>query len=203
MPRCSITGVVTRLSRFPAVVLAALVLALPPGVQAVEVGDDGLHKQPWFSVTFKDIADDIEEANAAGKRLALVFEQRGCIYCEKMHEVLLADPDISAYLQEHFMIVQYNLFGDEEVVDLDGEALSEKRAAEKWQVLFTPTILFMPDAVPEGLDASKAAVAVMPGTPGKQTFLNMFRWVQAKGYDTDEHFQKFHARMLGQREQAQ
>ena len=61
----------------------------------------------------------------------------------------------------------------------------------------------MPETVPAGVDASKAAVAVMPGTPGKPTFLDMFRWVHAKGYDTDEHFQKFHARMLEQSQQAE
>ena len=36
------------------------------------------------------------------------------------------------------MVVQYNLYGDEEVTDLDGEVLSEKQAARKWRILFTP-----------------------------------------------------------------
>ena len=36
----------------------------------------------------------------------------------------------------------------------------------------------------------------MPGAFGKWTFLNMFRWVDDKGYEGDEHFQKFHARII-------
>nr|WP_050765148.1 thioredoxin family protein [Fulvimarina pelagi] len=177
---------------------AALVaVTLAGDALGAKIGDDGLHKQDWFSLTFKDVAEDIETAAENGKRLAIVFEQRGCIYCKKMHEDLLADPDIAGYMKENFSVVQYNMFGDEEVTDLDGETLTEKTAARKWRVVFTPTILFMPDEAPEG-DGSvaDAAVASMPGAFGKQTFLHMFQWVNEKGYETDEHFQKYHARKL-------
>ncbi|MEN3794367.1 thioredoxin family protein [Fulvimarina sp. MAC3] len=178
-------------------VAACLVaLALASGAPAAELGDDGLHKEDWFSLTFKDVAEDIETARENGKRLAIVFEQRGCIYCAKMHEELLADPAVADYIKEHFSVVQYNMFGDEEVTDLDGETLSEKTAARKWRVVFTPTILFMPEDVPENASVADAAVASMPGAFGKNTFLHMFQWVNEKGYDTDEHFQKYHARKL-------
>ncbi len=50
----------------------------------------------------------------------------------------------SKYVSEHFKVVQYNLYGDEEVIDLDGEVLTEKTAAEKWGIMFTPTWLFLP-----------------------------------------------------------
>jgi hypothetical protein len=36
----------------------------------------------------------------------------------------------------------------------------------------------------------------MPGAFGKWTVLDMFRWVKMKGYEGDEHFQKFHARQI-------
>lgn len=173
-----------------------IVLALPAG--AVTMGEDGLHKQPWFTITFKDIAEDIETAAADGKRLVLVFEQRGCIYCKAMHEKLLSDPEVTDYIKEHFMVVQYNMFGDEEVIDLDGDELTEKSAARKWGYVFTPTIVFLPDSVPEGKTVTDAAVAIMPGAFGKWTFLNMFRWVNEKGYESDEHFQKYHARIINQ-----
>ncbi|MER0237313.1 thioredoxin family protein [Fulvimarina sp. MAC8] len=172
-------------------------LALTTGAFAAEMGDDGLHKQDWFLLTFKDVAEDIETARENGKRLAIVFEQRGCIYCSKMHEELLADPEISDYIKENFSVVQYNMFGDEEVTDLDGETLTEKTAARKWRVVFTPTFLFMPEEVPaDDVALADAAVATMPGLFGKNTFLHMFQWVNEKGYETDEHFQKYHARKL-------
>ncbi len=181
-------------------IVFTLVFALyATAVSAATIGDDGLHKQDWFALTFRDIAEDIETAAAEGKRLALVFEQRGCIYCAKMHEELLSDPEVAEYLQEHFLVVQYNMFGDEEVTDLDGEVLTEKTAARKWGYVFTPTIVFLPHEVPsDSMSVSKAAVATMPGAFGKWTFLNMFKWVYERGYDGNEHFQKYHARIIEQ-----
>lgn len=171
-----------------------LALGIVPIAQAAEVGDDGLHKEDWFSLTFKDINEDILAAKEAGKRLALIFEQRGCIYCKEVHEVVLADPEVRDYIKENFMVVQYNLHGSEEVIDTDGETLSEKEVARKWRLLFTPTILFMPEDPPEGQDAAAAAVAVMPGAFKKGTFLEMFIWVRDKGYEGDEGFQTYYNR---------
>jgi len=179
------------------VILAMVLLAFAAGpARAAEMGDDGLHKEAWFTTTFKDIGEDIESARSAGKRLAIIFEQRGCIYCRRLHEEVLSDPQIRDYISKHFMVVQYNLFGDEEVTDLDGETLTEKRAARKWRIVYTPTVLFLPESATPDEDAGRAAVSVMPGAFGKGTTLHMFQWVVEKGYNGDEHFQKYHARKL-------
>ncbi|GGB56813.1 hypothetical protein GCM10011316_31160 [Roseibium aquae] len=178
---------------------AALLCALPlAAANAATIGDDGLHKQPWFTITFKDMAEDIQTAAGEGKRLAIVFEQRGCIYCAQMHEKVLSDPEVADYIKANFMVVQYNMFGDEEVIDLDGSELTEKSAARKWGYVFTPTIVFLPEDVADGQSLPQAAVATMPGAFGKWTFLNMFRWVKEKGYESDEHFQKYHARIINE-----
>ncbi len=182
--------------RICVVVAGLMVAALGPGPALAAVGEDGLHKEDWFSLTFKDVREDIAAAKEAGKRLVLVFEQRGCIYCAKMHETILSDPEVSDFIKAHYMVVQYNLFGDEEVVDLDGQALTEKTAARRWGVLYTPTMLFMPETAPKDGTVATAAVATMPGAFGKWTFLNMFRWVSEKGYEGEEHFQKYHARII-------
>lgn len=169
---------------------------------AAGVGDDGLHKQDWFAITFRDIAEDIESAKQQNKRLVMVFEQRGCIYCKEMHEKVLSQPDVSAYLQEHFMVVQYNIYGDEEVTDLDGELLTEKTVSRKWGLLFTPTIMFMPEEPIKGKTAKEAAIATMPGAFKKGTFLDLFTWVKEKRYESDEGFQAFHSRKISERKTA-
>lgn len=182
--------------------LIAMCLALAlAGPVFAEIGDDGLHKQQWMRDTFKDLAEDLAEANAEGKRLVLFFEQRGCIYCRKMHEEVFVDPTISDYIEEHFFVVQLNLHGDIEVVDFDGESLPEKDMARKWRVMFTPSIVFLPEAVDAGLNALDASVSVMPGAFGKGTTLDMFTWVQEKRYalDSNEDFQRYHARRIQER----
>lgn len=173
--------------------IAAFTLA---GAANAKVGDDGLHKQPWFTVTFKDVAEDIATAKSEGKRLAIIIEQRGCIYCKKLHETVFSDTKIAKYISDNFMVVQYNMFGDEEVIDSDGATLTEKSAVRKWGLAFTPTILFLPEDTPKGKTAKQSAVMVMPGAFGRYTTLHMFQWVKEKGYLKDEAFQKYHARKL-------
>ncbi|MCH2168097.1 MAG: thioredoxin family protein [Oceanicola sp.] len=178
---------------------AALLLALPAA--GAELGDDGLHKTSWMRDTFKDLREDLDEANAEGKRLALFFEQRGCVYCTKMHEEVFPRPDIAAYIDENYFVVQLNLHGDIEVTDFDGETLTEKQMARKWGVLFTPTIMFLPEQVPEDVAAPQAAVAQMPGAFGPGTTIDMFTWVAEKRYEIEngEDFQRYHARRIQER----
>ncbi|HUS96682.1 MAG TPA: thioredoxin family protein, partial [Hyphomicrobiaceae bacterium] len=151
-----------------------------------KLGEDGLHKQPWFSVTFKDVRDDLATAKKAGKRLAIIIEQRGCIYCKKLHETVFSDDAIAKYIADNFMVVQYNMFGDEEVIDLDGKTLTEKTAVRRRGLAFTPTIMFLPEEPSAGKSARDVAVNIMPGAFGKGTTLHMFQWVREKGYQTDE-----------------
>jgi len=182
--------------------LAAALFAMP--VAAVELGDDGLHKTDWMRDTFKDLREDLADANAEGKRLMVIIEQRGCIYCTKMHEEVFPRPEIADFIRDNFFVVQLNLHGDLEVVDFDGESLSEKQAARKWGLLFTPSILFLPEEVAEDQTAAQAAVAMMPGAFGPGTTLDMLTWVQEKRYllDTEEDFQRYHARRIAEREAA-
>jgi thioredoxin-related protein len=175
----------------------AVALAAPAG--AVEMGEDGLYEAPWIVETFKDLREDLEEATAEGKRLLVIFEQRGCVYCKQMHEEIFPLPEIAEMLNENYFVVQMNLYGDVEVTDFDGEALSEKAAARKWGVMFTPTMMFFPEEVPEDLTAPRAAVAVVPGAFGKGTTLDMLTWVAEKHYE-EEDFQRDHSRMIEERD---
>ena len=173
-----------------ALALAAAMLLPLPAV-AAELGDDGLHKPTWLRETFKDLRDDLAEANAEGKRLMVIFEQRGCIYCTEMHEKVFTDPAIEALIRDHYFVVQMNLFGDVEVTDFDGSTLSEKEMAMRWGVMFTPTLIFLPEEVADGVSAPDAAVAMMPGAFGKVTTEALLIWVRDHGYEGGENFQKF------------
>ncbi len=181
-------------------VLFALVLCLLPlsGVAAT-LGDDGLHKPDWLRETFKDLREDLAEANAEGKRLLILVEQRGCIYCTEMHEKVYPDPAIDDLIRDGYFVVQINLFGDVDVTDFDGTVLPEKEMAARWGVMFTPTMIFLPETVADGASATESAVAIMPGAFGVGTTEALLTWVHDKGYESGEHFQKYlAARMAGQ-----
>ena len=73
--------------------------------------------------------------------------------------------------------MQLNLHGDLEVTDFDGEVLSEKAMARKWNILFTPTVLYLPQEVDDGLTATEASISFMPAL-GRLTTLDMLTWVR-------------------------
>ena len=183
------------------IILNFLYFITPIYAFSEEIGDDGLHKQIWMRDTFKDLREDLNEANMEGKRLVLMFEQRGCIYCSKMHNDVYSRDDISSYIEENFYVVQLNLHGDLEVTDFDGEVLSEKAMARKWNILFTPTVLYLPREVEDGLMATEAAVSLMPGAWLAGATIDMLTWVKEERYllDNGEDFQRYHARRVKER----
>jgi len=161
---------------FPSIAcVLATVLLFSTNVSA-EPSEDGLHKQPWFETTFNDIPEDIAEAYADGKRLVIFIEQRGCIYCAKLHSEVLSDPEVAELFKEHSLAVQFNVHGDEQLSDTDGQQLSEKEAMRKWRIGYTPTILFMPKhiAEDESKHTAQLAVASLQGKIDKETVIQLF-----------------------------
>ncbi|MCL4766364.1 MAG: thioredoxin family protein [Hyphomicrobiaceae bacterium] len=181
--------------------------AMPPVIGPEEPrvapikGEDGIYHQEWFVHSFLDLREDHAEAKAAGKRFAVVFEQRGCIYCTKMHTDVLALKYINDYVRENFDVVQLDLWGSRDVTDFDGTRLPEKKLAERWGVLFTPTVVFFKDGL--STDRSKwgpeLEVARMHLGIGAGTFYDMFVWVRTKTYEKDRNFQRFHIERQQQR----
>jgi thioredoxin-related protein len=185
-------------------IFSLLYVLVPIWAFSAELGDDGLHKQNWMRDTFKDLREDLGEANMEGKRLVLMFEQRGCIYCSKMHKDVYSRDNVSNYIDENFFVVQLNLHGDLEVTDFDGEVLSEKAMARKWNILFTPTVLYLPQEVDDSLTAPEASVSFMPGAWSAGTTFDMLTWVKEERYllDNGEDFQRYHARRINERRAA-
>tara|TARA_Y100001978_G_scaffold194807_1_gene202332 strand:- start:143 stop:736 length:594 start_codon:yes stop_codon:yes gene_type:complete len=192
------------IKKYLLILLTALLSSVALNTIALEVGDDGLHKTKWMQNTFKDLREDLEEANAEGKRLVLFFEQIGCIYCTKMHKEVFSKEIISNYIEDNFFVVQLNLHGDIEVTDFDGEVLPEKDMARKWGILFTPSIIFLPQQVKDDVSAQQAAVAIMPGAFQLGTTLDLFTWVREERYliDNGQDFQRYHARRVNERRAA-
>ena len=177
-------------------IILLILLVVPIKLFGLELGEDGLYKQPWISETFLDLNDDLQEATENQKRFMVLFEQKGCGYCKKMHEKVYSIPDIAQVLKEEYFVIRLNIFGDLEVTDFDGETLPEKEMVKKWGVMFTPTVMFFPEQLDHKMSASEAAVVTMPGAFAKGTTRLLLEWIILKGYEGEEHLQKFIARNL-------
>lgn len=174
-------------------VAAACFSAIAPLRAAAPVlTDDGLYRQSWFVDSFLELADDVAAAGRAGKRFAVMWELKGCPYCKETHFVNFARPDIADFVRSHFDILQLNIIGARTVTDFDGSELSEKQLAAKYGVRFTPTIQFFPDNAAGLADtaADKREVARMAGYFRPDDFLDMFRYVDGKAYET-QTFREF------------
>ncbi|WP_207100157.1 thioredoxin family protein [Paracoccus shandongensis] len=164
-----------------AIGLVLPLLTVPALAGQVPLGDDGLHKPDWLKNSFKVLAEDSLEAADAGRHLLLIVEQRGCIYCARLHNEVLTDPGIDRLIRDAFDVVQVDLFGGTDLTDMDGEVLTEKRAAAKWGVTVTPTLIFLPSAPPPDKDAARAAMAVIPGVLEADDLLAVLEWAAADG----------------------
>ena len=174
-------------------VFAAL-FALTAAARAgeVKVGGDGLYHQDWFLQSFLDLKEDLQEAADSGKRLIVLWEQKGCPYCKELHQVNFVDPAIRKYIRANFIVLQMDIWGARTVTDFDGKELSEKQLARRYGVRYTPTIQFLPATVAAtgGKTGKALEVARMPGYLKPAPFLIMFRFVQEKAYE-NTNFRKY------------
>jgi|GEM_PF-845589 len=158
----------------------ALVLIGGPAVAATLDKGDGIHTESWFkNDSFLVLAEDVAEAAAKGKLLAVIWEQQGCGSCQKLHDVNLQDEAVKAYLQKNFEVMSMNMYGEVEVTDFDGEKLPEKDLAFKQQINFTPTTVFF--------DETGKEVFRLPGYFSPYFWMAGFVYVAEKGYADPEH----------------
>ncbi len=131
--------------------------------QTLRIGDDGLYKQPWFFQSSGNLASDLKTARAEGKDLVVLYEQRGCIYCKKLHEVVFEKPEVVELIKQSFLVVQMDLWGNEQVTDLDGDILSQENLAVKWGVNATPTTIVLSSDRPGAGGLQFAEAFRLPG----------------------------------------
>jgi thioredoxin-related protein len=167
-------------NRYQLFCLIVGLLMFAPAVNAAEQSGafrtpEGIHTEPWFNKTTGDLSRDLQAASAEGKKLAIIWEQLGCHYCEKMHEVNLKVEGTVHFIRKNFYVIQLNMRGKRQMTDFDGTAMSEAKLAHAHRVGGTPTIEFLDDQADE--------VFRMPGYAEPLIFHGVFDYVANSGYD--------------------
>jgi thioredoxin-related protein len=127
----------------------------------------------WFKASFLEFEEDVADAAAEGRRVMLYFHQEGCPYCAKLVEESFGDPQIEAFIREHFDGITINMWGDREVVSVSGRGFSEKTFAAALKVQYTPTLVFLDEQ-------GKVALRINGYYP-KQDFREALRYVATHG----------------------
>ena len=180
---------------------ALLVAALPSA--AIDLGADGLHKPDWLRQSSGDLRQDLRRAEAEGRRVMLLVEQKGCPYCARLHEETLTDARVLALLREAYFPIQLDLHGTRMFVDTDGERLPERDLMRKWRVFFTPTMVFLPVSTSGRGSASDEAVIVMIGAIRADMARDVLTWVLEERYadPEDAGFAFYHDEMTLERKE--
>ncbi len=97
----------------------------------------------WFKESFLDLEEDVAEAEEQGRRVILYFHQAGCPYCNALIEDVFALDEVERSIRADFDVIEINIWGDREVLSLNGKAWTEKAFSASLDVQFTPTLIFL------------------------------------------------------------
>ena len=150
----------------------------------VETGPDGLHIQPWFHDSAGDTRLDLMAAAAEGKDLIVLFEQRGCYYCDLLHNKNFANPELVKLITDNFLVVQMDLWGEDAVTGFDGTRMSESDLARKWRVDTTPTTIVFNAAGPSASSYQQAEVFRLPGYLESFEYFSVLDYFASKAFET-------------------
>jgi thioredoxin-related protein len=97
----------------------------------------------WFKFSLGDLSDDLAEAKKAGKKgIITYFGQKRCAYCEQFFKTSLSDTDIKNYLQKHYDLIAFDIWGIDDISDTDGTTYTERELSIHYKTNFTPSLVF-------------------------------------------------------------
>jgi thioredoxin-related protein len=97
----------------------------------------------WFKRSLLDLRDDLADAVKAGRQgIILYFGQQRCAYCRMLLRVNFGRSDIVEYTKRHFDVIPIDIWGVQEVNDLQGNTLTERALALREHTNFTPSLVF-------------------------------------------------------------
>ncbi len=131
---------------FAAFALHAATPGSAPARTGTYYGAKAAEYPAWFKESFLVLRDDVKEAAQANKRVLLLFNQDNCPYCSALVERNLSQREIEATMRKKFDVIAMNIWGDREVVGLDGKSYTEKTYAAALKIQFTPSLLFLDES---------------------------------------------------------
>lgn len=98
----------------------------------------------FFNQSFGDFPEELARAREEGKKgILLFFEMDECPFCHRMKQTVLNQPRVQDFYRERFLSFVVDVGGDLEIIDFNGEHMSEKDFAFKQnRVRATPVFQF-------------------------------------------------------------
>ena len=96
-----------------------------------------------FVQSLGDFTEELEIAREDGKKgIFIFFEMDECPFCHRMKNTVLNQPEVQDSFNQTFHSLSVDVEGDIEIVDFDGNDMTQKQFASKNRVRATPVLAF-------------------------------------------------------------
>ncbi len=142
--------------------------------EGVITGGVNYEMPTWFTDSFLDISEDVEDALDEDKTILLYFHLDGCPYCDAMLEQNFKSGENLEFIKQKFSVIAVNIKGAREITMSDSESKTEKELSQILDVKYTPTIVFLAE---DGKQVFRTN-----GYRNPQAFRHVLEYVANKSY---------------------
>lgn len=111
----------------------------------------------------------------ANKPLAILFEDRGCVDCNALHDKHLASPEVREVLKQ-FTLVRLDALSEESITDITGRQTTPKAYAEELGLTYRPAIVLF--------DKNREIMRI-------QSMLYSYHFTEILRYVGERHYEKY------------
>ncbi len=104
-----------------------------------------------------DLSADAGRASASGVPLLLVVTREDCGFCERLKRRVVVPMILSDEYETRVIIRELNIDSDSPVIDFDGRSVRPFSVADRYDALFTPTVLLVG---PRGEDLDERLIGI-------------------------------------------
>jgi len=159
-------------------ILLAVMVVLSFGCGEGEPGRETSHADQWVS-----FGAGMALAEKENKPVIIDFYTSWCRWCKVMDEKTFSDPEIEAYLAEHFVTIRLNAESRNERYSFNGKQYSPVELTRSFGVRGFPSLAY--------LDKEGELITVVPGFVPKETFLPFLHYIQKECYKQQMSFKDF------------
>lgn len=133
----------------------------------------------WYEdenqITWMSLSDGMKQAQSSDKIVLISVMAENCPYCRKMETKVYAKEEIQEGIQEYFLPVVIDVNNDEEFL-FEGKPTSTNELLNNWNVMGTPTTLFVDDDL--------NIIAFQPGFLDAEMYNKLLHFVGSGAYAT-------------------
>jgi len=130
----------------------------------------------FFDQNLGDLQEELENAKDDGKKgVFIFFEMDECPFCHRMKQTVLNQQSVQKHFKENYISLSLDVEGDIELIDFEGEEMTQKEFALKNRVRATPVMAFY------DFD-SKQVVRYTGATSGVEEFMWLAEYYEKEVY---------------------